>query len=256
MNLINKVIDEFENLDQNYNPQIRDDFVKKIALTLDKNSCVIDISSGAKPYFKYFSHCNYVSHEFKGNINIIDDFRNEQNKKNHDIYSDIDNIPVDDNTYDLVLCTEVFEHIPEPIKAMKELVRICKKNGKILLTAPFTSGIHQQPYHFYSGFSPYFYKYLKEIYNLQIIDFKSQGDFYLLLNQEINRCFYNELHPNIIQYNEELNTIIKFLNKYLLNMSKLNENTQNYLNNPDTMLEINFPLNQFTIGYCVLFMKM
>jgi len=29
MNLINKVIDEFENLDQNYNPQIRDDFVQK-----------------------------------------------------------------------------------------------------------------------------------------------------------------------------------------------------------------------------------
>ncbi len=40
---------------------------------------------------------------------------------------DIYNLPYEDNTFDLVLCTEVLEHLGEPEKALKELVRVSKK---------------------------------------------------------------------------------------------------------------------------------
>ena len=42
-----------------------------------------------------------------------------------DIISDITSIPITDNSFDAIMCVEVFEHIPEPAKAVKEF---CKSN--------------------------------------------------------------------------------------------------------------------------------
>ena len=257
---IEELINSFDtiNCNKNYNPDIRDNFIKKHALKLSNNTKILDVSSGNKPYEKLFAHCKYVSHEFNGNINIIDTFRGEIKKKlHHDIYSPIDSLPVNDNEFDFILCTEVFEHIPEPINAMKEFVRICKPGGKILITAPFTSGIHQEPYHFYSGFSPFFYNFLKTKFNLNIIDFKSQGDMFLLQNQEINRVL-SHIHPIIYtnyQFMHSYNSIKEFISRYTLHMSKLHENTLKYYDTPEKMLELCNNYNQFTIGYCVLFEK-
>jgi len=254
-------IDNFGNLPSNFNPKIRDDFITEVARKLPQGTRVIDVSSGNKPYKNLFSHCEYISHEFDGNKNIIDGFRNEtsSSNKSHDIYSPIDNIPVTDESFDFIICTEVFEHIPEPIKAMKEFVRICKPGGQILITAPFTSGVHQQPYHFYSGFSPFFYNYLKDTFNLKIIQFKSQGNNYLLNSQEIPRVLIDSTKTDIIQNNHEFNRTIhelsSFISKYLLVVSQQNENKTKYYDSADKMLDIEFPFNAFTIGYCVLFSK-
>lgn len=252
------LLDAFPNtLNPHFNPQLRDEFVQNHAQSLPPNTKVLDVSSGAKPYQKYFSHCNYTCHEFAGNQNIVDTFRGESSKTVHDIYSPIDSIPVPDNEFDFVLCTEVFEHIPEPIKAMEEFVRLCKPGGKILITAPFTSGIHQEPYHFYAGFSPFFYNYLKEKFHLNITAFKSQGNLFLLQNQEIQRCLVYT-HPTIQQNSTLLNTynqIKQFLHAYTLHMSKAVEHQLSFYDSPDKMTQSFHNINHFTIGYCVLFEK-
>lgn len=50
---------------------------------------------------------------------------------------DITDIPFDDNTFDLIMCTHVLEHIPDDKKAMSELYRVLKPNsGVALLTVP------------------------------------------------------------------------------------------------------------------------
>jgi len=240
-----------------FNPQLRDTFVEKYATNIPNGSKVLDVSSGSKPYQKYFKHCNYTSHEFGENVNITDTFRGEQGEKQHDIYSPIDAIPMPDNEYDFVICTEVFEHIPEPIKAMGEIVRLCKQGGNILITAPFTSGIHQEPYHFYAGFSPFFYNYLKDKYCLDIIAFKSQGDIFLLQNQEIQRCL-THVHP-IIKSNNQLqntyNEMRQFLYNYTLHMSNCVSPQLKDYDTPDKMTDLLSNINHFTIGYCVLFQK-
>ena len=40
---------------------------------------------------------------------------------------DIHSLPYKDNSFDLVLCTEVLEHVKDPDKALRELVRVSKK---------------------------------------------------------------------------------------------------------------------------------
>jgi ubiquinone/menaquinone biosynthesis C-methylase UbiE len=238
---------------------IRDKFVEDVALTVQCNHKVLDVGAGTKPYKHLFSHCSYTSHDFANNKHVIDTTRDETAKtpKHHDIYSDIVNIPVEDNSFDFILCTEVFEHVPEPIQAMKELVRICKPGGKILLTAPFTSGIHQEPYHFYAGFSPYFYDYLKKLYNLKIIQFKSQGNLFLLHHQEIARLM--KYRCSSIVNNPKLfnayNSIESFIQSYALFLNDLAKDEIIKYDSPDKMLDMLRDVNKFSIGYCVLFEK-
>lgn len=46
-----------------------------------------------------------------------------------DIKADICNLPFEDDSYDVILCNHVLEHIPDDTKAMQELYRIMKPNG-------------------------------------------------------------------------------------------------------------------------------
>ncbi len=50
------------------------------------------------------------------------------------IQGDITDMHFNDGTFDVVLCTEVLEHIPDPAAALKELIRVCR--SKILITVP------------------------------------------------------------------------------------------------------------------------
>lgn len=52
------------------------------------------------------------------------------------ILSDCDPIPLDDGIGDLVICTEVLEHVPDPRKFLGELIRITRPGGQLLITVP------------------------------------------------------------------------------------------------------------------------
>ncbi|WP_338407183.1 class I SAM-dependent methyltransferase [uncultured Flavobacterium sp.] len=53
---------------------------------------------------------------------------------------DITAIPESDNSFDLIVCYHVLEHVIEDISAMKELHRILKPNGTLLAQTPFKDG--------------------------------------------------------------------------------------------------------------------
>ena len=46
-----------------------------------------------------------------------------------DVKADICNLPFEDNSYDIILCNHVLEHIPDDTKAMQELYRVLKPDG-------------------------------------------------------------------------------------------------------------------------------
>jgi predicted SAM-dependent methyltransferase len=53
-----------------------------------------------------------------------------------DVKADICNLPFKDNSYDVILCNHVLEHIPDDTKAMQELFRVLKKGGMAILQIP------------------------------------------------------------------------------------------------------------------------
>lgn len=104
---------------------------------------VLDVGAGECPHKKYFAKSEYFSQD-------ICDKVNDWGYKNIDIKSEIYNIPVEDNSFDFLICTEVLEHLKYPDKAMGEFNRILKKEGELWLSVPF-NGVqeHQTPYDYF-----------------------------------------------------------------------------------------------------------
>jgi 2-polyprenyl-3-methyl-5-hydroxy-6-metoxy-1,4-benzoquinol methylase len=48
--------------------------------------------------------------------------------------ADLTGLPFDSDSFDLVLCLEVLEHIPDPAPALEELARVCR--GDLVLSVP------------------------------------------------------------------------------------------------------------------------
>ncbi len=53
-----------------------------------------------------------------------------------DVKADICNLPFEDNTYDVIFCNHVLEHIPDDTKAMKEMFRVLKPGGMGIFQIP------------------------------------------------------------------------------------------------------------------------
>mgnify|MGYP003617034051 FL=1 len=54
-----------------------------------------------------------------------------------DYHFDITSIGVENDKFDLIICYHILEHIIEDILAMKELFRVLKPKGKIMIQTPF-----------------------------------------------------------------------------------------------------------------------
>jgi len=68
-----------------------------------------------------------------------------------DYHYDITNIDTEDNKFDLIICYHILEHIVEDKQAMKELYRVLKKGGTVLIQTRFKEG---EAYEDYTIISP------------------------------------------------------------------------------------------------------
>lgn len=143
----------------NFSAYWRDEWVAKMAAQVPAGARVLDAGAGQCRYKGLFKHTEYRAQDFAQYEGSGEGPLQETwNYGAIDYVCDITDIPVETGSFDVVLCTEVLEHVPDPVAALRELVRVTAPGGKLLLTAPLGSGVHQEPYHFYGGFSAYFYE--------------------------------------------------------------------------------------------------
>jgi len=100
------------------------------------SSLVLDIGAGTSPFSKILDRFNDIKIDFRPYRGI--DLLTDLNKK----------LPFSDESFDLIIMSNLLEHIPEPQKLLDECYRILKEDGKIIMTIPFIIKIHQAPYDF------------------------------------------------------------------------------------------------------------
>lgn len=71
-----------------------------------------------------------------------------------DLVGDAHGLPFADACFDAVVCTEVFEHLWDPPAAAREMIRVLKPNGRLVLTTRFCFPLHDRPGDFWR-FTPY-----------------------------------------------------------------------------------------------------
>lgn len=170
------------------NKLTRYEWIQKTLKAIPAGQKILDVGAGECPFKPYCSHLQYLSQDFsqyegKGDGKGIQEGTFDVSKI--DIVSDISSIPVESSSFDAILCSEVIEHVPNPVDAIREMVRILKPGGLLVLTAPFVSLTHFSPYHFATGFNRYFYEYWMDKYGLTIQDLTYNGNYFEFLAQEI-----------------------------------------------------------------------
>ena len=94
---------------------------------------VLDVGCGIKPYLPYFEPYaeSYVGVDI-GNPAA-------------DLEGSVEALPVDDASFDLVLCTQVLEHVADPGQAIGELHRVTAAGGRVLASTHGVQVYHPAP---------------------------------------------------------------------------------------------------------------
>ena len=177
------------------NQFVRDEFVVTQLSNLPNGSLALDAGCGSQRYRTHCRHLKYKAQDFAqyttdvkhmiGTIGVGGEVGYEYGQL--DYVGDIWDIDEKAETFDAILCTEVFEHIPYPNDALKEFSRLLKANGTLILTAPTNCLRHMDPYFFYSGFSDRWYEALLVQFGFKIEVLEPVGDYYSWLAVEVAR---------------------------------------------------------------------
>ena len=107
---------------------------KRLAVFLEKhktNKKVLDVGGSRGAYQKFFPHQVVLDIEDLPEVDIVADA--------HDMHM------IEDESFEVVLCTSVLEHCKNPWKVVSEIHRILKKGGKLILSVPFCYPLHCVP---------------------------------------------------------------------------------------------------------------
>lgn len=105
---------------------------------------VLDVGCGQSPY-KFLLNASETVYQ---GIDIIE--ANKFNYNNLEIaHFDGENIPFEDEVFEGIICTEVLEHVQNYQKLINEMYRVMKKDGRAIITVPWSARYHYIPYDFF-----------------------------------------------------------------------------------------------------------
>lgn len=100
---------------------------------------LLDIGCGTKPYRSLFAFVSeYVGLELDTPANRCD--------KKADLFYAGDSFPLADAGFDVVLCNQVLEHVFQPDVFIREIHRVLRSDGLLILTVPCIWPEHEQPH--------------------------------------------------------------------------------------------------------------
>lgn len=111
-----------------------------------------------------------------------------------DIIGSAEAIPVPDASFDSILCTQVFEHLPHPHIAIKELARVLRPGGQVLFTVPQMNELHEMPNDFFRYTSEGLRTLFMEA-GFEILDMEPRGKYFATMAQMRIRHMIDTWNP-------------------------------------------------------------
>jgi SAM-dependent methyltransferase len=108
---------------------------------------VLDYGCGSRPYEHFFKDSEYIGVD-------IETSGHPSERKCADYYFNGTDLPFKNDEFNGVLASEVFEHVFNLQICLKEINRVLKPGGKLLITCPFVWPLHEEPYDF-ARYTPY-----------------------------------------------------------------------------------------------------
>jgi ubiquinone/menaquinone biosynthesis C-methylase UbiE len=142
----NNRIDEEEKLGTKVSEYFIDE---KIDLN-NKNILVVGGGTGAEVYYMYKNYKNvniYTVEPFNDAIEILNKKAELLNFPMNNIKQAFsEDLPFEDNFFDIIICFTVLEHVNDVEKSILEMYRVSKKNGLIMIETPNYLFLEEQHY--------------------------------------------------------------------------------------------------------------
>ena len=153
-------------------------FVQAAADSVRPEETVLDVGAGDCQYKPYFiGRCKYLSQDVGGKDAC---FTYDQ----IDIRSEVYDIPLPNESVDIILCTQVLEHLKYPARALKEMHRLLKPGGRLYLSVPLTSDEHMIPYDYFR-YTRYALDFLMQEQGFLPPEISPQGGRFILMGKMI-----------------------------------------------------------------------
>ena len=95
---------------------------------------LLDVGCGVKPYYPFFRD---AASEYVG-VDVVEN-------PAADLHGSIEQLPVPDASFDIVLCTQVLEHTLDPAQGVRELRRVLAPGGRVLASTHGVEVYHPSP---------------------------------------------------------------------------------------------------------------
>ena len=107
---------------------------------------ILDSGCGSMPYKNIILSnndkvTNYIGLDIESGLNY--------ENVNADFLWDGSIMPFEDSSFDVVISTEVMEHVPDPDSYLIEVKRVLKPGGMFFFTVPFLMSLHEVPNDYY-----------------------------------------------------------------------------------------------------------
>jgi len=168
-----------------FNRARRGRFVERCANLARPGNVVLDVGAGSAPHRRLFSHCSYIAADL-GRL-TPEQLEGRSGYSHLSCLCDSSALPIASASVDFVLCTEVLEHVPSPLDVVAEISRVLKGGGTLVLSAPMRSGVHQAPFHFFGGFSHFWYRRFLPAAGLEILELEPVCGLFLAFSEEALR---------------------------------------------------------------------
>ncbi len=129
---------------------------------------LVDLGCGNVPYYRWYK--DQVEH-----ITCVDWSQSRHNEKFIDVFANLSqSLPLESESVDCVFSTSVLEHINEPLILLKEIKRVLRQDGYLILSVPFLYNLHEEPADYYR-YTPYCLEHLANSVELELLSLQHYG---------------------------------------------------------------------------------
>lgn len=157
-------------------------FVREAAAQVPPDARVLDAGAGEGRFRRYFGHVRYVGVDFAAGDADWD-------YSGLDAIADLVRLPFQDAVFDVAVCTQVLEHVSEPLQVLCEIRRALKPGGRLYLSAPQSWHQHQKPHDYYR-YTSFGLRHLLERSGLYVESVQALGGYFWFLSFQLQNLVY------------------------------------------------------------------
>lgn len=142
-------------------------FLREAIEGLADGSLIIDVGAGQAPYRELFARHDYRTTDWAGTSHAP--------TTPVDYVAPAHDLPLETSSVDAVVCTQVLEHIADPVDALVEFRRVLRPGGRLIVTVPLTWYLHETPHDYYR-YTAYGLRHVLEKAGFVDIDIQPMND--------------------------------------------------------------------------------